>query len=148
MLLLLPTAWCCMHRVLRLLCCHLLYSQLALQCQLSCVTTALCLLVPFLSPPVAPLYPPSLLCICAFLHRHVSSNFLQAHQLWQVLDSKCTWCTSVWLQMFHRRSVFFTVFSGSRPRWQGRKAPGCLAYTLKCTHTVTDPLCGKLLVCQ
>ena len=91
-----------MHCLLCLLCYHLLCYHLAVQCRLSCVTTALCSLVPFPSLPAAPLYLPPLLCDCAFLHCYVLCNFLQARQLWQALGYKCAQCGSVQLHMFYR----------------------------------------------
>ena len=137
-----------MRRLLCLICCHLLCYHLIVHCRLSCVATALCSLVPFLSLAAAPLYPPPLLCDCAFLHRHVLRDFLQACQLWQALGCKCARCASMRLHMFYKQSVLFTVFGGSRLRWQGHEAPGCLARTLEHAHMVTDPLCGKLLARQ
>ena len=137
-----------MHRLLLLLCCRLLCYYLAVQCRLSCGTTTLCSLVPFPSLLVAPLYLPPLLCDCVFLHRHELHDFIQARQLWQALGCKCTWCAKMRLHMFYKQSVLFTVFSGSRPQWQGHEAAGYLARTLKRTHAVANPPFGKLLTRQ
>ena len=35
--------------------------------------------------------------------------------------------------------VLLTVFSDSRPRWQGPKALECLALVIRCTYAVANP---------
>ena len=134
-----------MRHLLHSLCYRLLCYHLPVQCRLSCAATALCSLVPFPSLPSVPLYLPPLLCVCAFLQRHVLRGFLQAYQLWQALGCKCTRCASMRLYMFYKRSALCTMFSGSRLQWQGRKTLGHLARTLRRVHTVANPPCGKLL---
>ena len=106
--------------VLHLLCWHLLCYHLIMQCQLSCITTTLCSLVPSLSPLAVPLYTPPIRCICIFLERYMFSHFLQACQLWQALGCKCARCTSMRPYMLYRWAMLFTMLRGSCPHRQWR----------------------------
>ena len=134
-----------MRYLLHLLFYRLLCYHLGVQCRLSCVTTALCLLVPFPSLPLMPLYLPPLLSGCAFLHRHVLCGFLEVCQLWQAPGCEYTRCACMRLYIFYKQPALSTIFSGSRPQWQSCRTLRHQAHALRCTHTIINPPCGKLL---